>query len=82
MNDQQAAEYMAGIESGMQAVRWATPVAYAITMTDGLAISGDHRPRIGRRRLGQGDVAQYREDEGLPPSALWLWIRHPRHGAR
>ena len=48
MNDQQAAEYMAGIESAMQAARWALPVDLAITVTDGLAISGDHRPRHGR----------------------------------
>ena len=48
MNDQQAAEYMAGIESAMQTARWAIPVDLAITVTDGLAISGDHRPRHGR----------------------------------
>ena len=63
MNDQQAAEYMAGIESEIQAARWALPVdfardAYAERFAvDGephadLEISGDHRPRIGRRRLG------------------------------
>ena len=60
MNDQQAAEYMAGIESEIQAVRWALPVDLAIAATedvlqhpgalpfDGLTISGDHRPRHGR----------------------------------
>ena len=56
MNDQQAAEYMAGIESAIQAARWALPVdfardAYAERFAvDGephadLEISGDHRPR-------------------------------------
>ena len=58
MNDQQAAEYMAGIESAMQAARWAIPVDLAIAAladalaSDGLGfmleISGDHRPRHGR----------------------------------
>lgn len=86
MNDQQAAEYMACIESAMQAARWAIPVdlaiaahakalAFDLEVDADFEISGDHRPRIGRRRLGLDDVAQYREDEGLPPSPLWLWIR-------
>lgn len=53
MNDQQAAEYMAGIESAMQAARWAIPVDLAIAaLADdlgfGFPISGDHRPRHGR----------------------------------
>ncbi|MRY60595.1 hypothetical protein GKD59_22415 [Parabacteroides distasonis] len=30
MNDQQAAEYMAGIESAMRAARWALPVSAAV----------------------------------------------------
>lgn len=54
MNDQQAAEYMAGIESVMQAARWTFPVDLAIDacadplVSDGFPISGDHRPRHGR----------------------------------
>ena len=60
MNDQQAAEYLAGIESAMQEARWALPIDLAIAATeevlqhpgalplDGLTISGDHRPRHGR----------------------------------
>lgn len=57
MNDQQATEYYAYLESAMQAARWAIPVDLAVIATDhvlqhpgalpfdGLAISGDHRPR-------------------------------------
>lgn len=50
MNDQQAAEYAAGVESARQAVRWAIPVDLAIDEHDveisgDLEISGDHRPR-------------------------------------
>ena len=59
MNDQQAAEYMASIESAMQAARWALPVdvaiaahakaiAFDLEIDADLEISGDHRPRIGR----------------------------------
>lgn len=51
MNDQQAAEYMAGIESEMQAARWAIPVdlaTFSASIFDGFEISGDHRPRHGR----------------------------------
>lgn len=62
MNDQQAAEYVAGIESKAQAVRWALTVDLAIAAAfardvpqrpgalpfGGLTISGDHRPRHGR----------------------------------
>lgn len=53
MNDQQAAEYMAGIDSAMQVARWALPVDLAIDAHDddlgfGFPISGDHRPRHGR----------------------------------
>lgn len=67
MNDQQAAEYVAGIESAMQVARWAIPVDLAIAATDGLAISGDldldglpisgdHRPRHGRLYARGSDV--------------------------
>ena len=59
MNDQQAAEYMAGIESAIQAARWALPVDFAMDAyaerfaVDGEPhadrdISGDPRPRHGR----------------------------------
>lgn len=51
MNDQQAAEYMAGIESATQAACWAIPLVAIETEIDiheGLPISGDHRPRHGR----------------------------------
>lgn len=87
------AEFRSGVESAMQTARWAIPIDLAINAhADALAfdgepyadleISGDHRPRLGRRRLDLDDVAEYRENEGLPPSALWLWIRHPRQGKR
>ena len=49
MNDQQAAEYMAGIESARQAARWAIPLVeidgHDVEISGDLEISGDHRPR-------------------------------------
>lgn len=70
-------EYAAGVESAMQAARWAIPVDLAIAATeevlqypgalpfDGLTISGDHRPREPRH---------YDPPFLQPPSALWAWI--------
>lgn len=68
MNDQQAAEYMAGIESAMQAARWALPVDLAIDVdpeiSGDLEISGDHRPREPRH---------YDPPFLQPRHGLWAW---------
>lgn len=93
MNDQQAAEYVAGIESEIQAARWSLPVSVAVEAwrnsqrgTNGpglgpravfdLEISGDHRPRLGRRRLDLDDVAAFNAERGIPsPRSPWAGRR-------
>jgi len=61
------AEFRSGVESAMQTARWSIPVDLAINAhADALAfdgapfpdleISGDHRPRLGRRRDDDDDV--------------------------
>ena len=47
MNDQQAAEYMAGVESAMQVARWAIPVAAAVEV--------ERIARQGTNGLGRAD---------------------------
>lgn len=75
MNDQQAAEYMAGIESAMQAARWAIPVdlaiaahakapAFDLEVDADFEISGDHRPREPRH---------YDPPFLQPRHGLWAW---------
>lgn len=86
--EQQRAEHMAGVESAMQTARWAIPVDLAIAATeevlqhpgalpfDGLTISGDHRPRVGRRRLDLVDVEAFNAERGLPsPRSPWAGRR-------
>jgi len=81
------AEFRSGVESAMQTARWSIPVDLAINAhADALAfdgapfpdleISGDHRPRLGRRRLDLDDVAAFNAERGLSsPRSPWAGRR-------